>query len=182
MTIAEVADELEALGFAAAEGIERLAEGEVAETHGFERGEAALDGGVRGEKRQGIVDAGVQQIGNGTTVPLDGENLGLETAAVADGTRDKDVGKKLHLDAFVAESLAVVAAAVAAVEGKARRAEAGGLRGGRGGVQLADEFPRLGVERGVGARRARERRLVDEDDFGEIEVAPRSSRWRRDPR
>jgi hypothetical protein len=33
---AEVADEFEALGFAAAEGVEGLAEGEVAEADGFE--------------------------------------------------------------------------------------------------------------------------------------------------
>ena len=39
------------------------------------------------------------------------------------------------------------------------------------GVEFADEVPRLGVERGIGARRARERRLIDEDDFAERHVA-----------
>ncbi len=104
-------------------------------------------------------------------MPADGEDLGLEAPALADRAGDKDVGEKLHLDAFVAEALAVVAAAVAAVEGEAGGAEAGGLCGGRGGEELADAVPRLGVEGGIGARRAREGRLVHEHDVAERQVA-----------
>src|SRR5947209_4391189 len=105
-----------------------------------------------GKKREGVVDAGGEQVGDGAAVPLDHEDLGLEAAALTDGARDKNVGEKLHLDPFVAETLAVIAAAIAAVEGKRRRAEAGGLRGGRGGIELADQLPCLGVERGIRAR------------------------------
>ena len=113
---AEVADKLEALGLAAAEGVERLAQHEIAEADLYERGQPPLDVGMGGEKRQRVADAGVEQVGDRAAVPGDGEHLGLETAALADRARHKHVGKELHLDALVAEPLAVVAAAVAAVE------------------------------------------------------------------
>ena len=125
---------------------------------------------MSGEKRQRVADAGVEQVGDRAAVPGDCEHLGLETAARADRARHKHIGKELHLNALVAEPLAVVAAAVAAVERKAGRAEAGRLRGGRRGVELADALPRLGVERRIGARRAADRRLVDEDDLAQFQV------------
>ena len=65
----------------------------------------------------------------------------------------------------------MVAATVAGVEGEARCAEAGGESGLGLGVEFADEVPGLGVERGIGARGARERGLIDEDDLGERLVA-----------
>jgi hypothetical protein len=76
------------------------------------------------------VTLGGEEVGDGAVVPADGEDFGFEAAAFADGAGDEHVGEELHLDAFVAEALAVVAAAVAAVEGKGRGAEAGGLGGG----------------------------------------------------
>ncbi len=150
----EVFDELEALGFAAAEGVEGLAEGEVAEADLVEHGEAGADGGLGSEVFEGVGDGGVEQVGDGFFLMGDGEDLGLEAAALADGAGDEDVGEELHLDAFVAEALAVVAAAVAGVEGEGGRAEAGGPGGGGLGVEVADEIPGLGVEGGVGARGA----------------------------
>ena len=167
---AEVADEFEALGFAAAEGVEGLAEREVAEADGFEGGEAGADGRMVGEKREGVGDGRGEQVGDGAVVPADREDLGFETAAFADGARDENVGEKLHLDAFIAEPETVVATAVATVEGKGGGAEAGGLRGGGGGVEVADQVPGFGVERGVRARGAGEGGLVDEEDFGKRSV------------
>ena len=76
---------------------------------------------MAGEQRQRVTDAGVEQVGDRAAVPGDRKHLGLETAALADRARHEHVGKKLHLDALVAETLAVVAAAVAAVEGKTAR-------------------------------------------------------------
>ena len=123
-----------------------------------------------GEERQRFADAGIKQIGDRPAVPGDGEHLGLETAALADRARHEHIGQKLHLDAFVAEPLTVVAPAVAAIERKTGRAEAGRLRGGRRGVEFADELPRLGIERGIGTRGAADRRLVDEDVFAQFKV------------
>ena len=166
----QVADELEPLGLAAAERVERLAKREVTEADGLERGEAGTDGRVLGEERQRVQDARGQQVGDGAALPGDREHLGLEAPPLAHRARDEDVGEELHLDPLVAEALAVVAAALAAVEGEGRGVEAGLLRGRRAGVELADEVPGLGVQRGVGARRARERGLVDEDDLADLGV------------
>ena len=69
---------------------------------------------------EGVGDARAEEVGDGEIVPADGEDFGFETFAFADGTGDEDVGEELHLDAFVAEALAVVAASVAAVEGEGR--------------------------------------------------------------
>ncbi len=123
------------------------------------------------EERERVGDTGGEEVGDGAFVPFDREHLGFEAAGFADGARDEDVGEKLHLDALVAETLTMIAAAVTAVEREARGAEAGRLRGGRGSEQIADEFPGLRVERGIRARSARQRRLIDEDDFGKRGVA-----------
>ena len=167
---AEVADELEPLRFASAERIQRLAEREIAEADLGEHGEPALNVRLRREKRQRVADGRVEQIGDRAAVPGDRQHLWLEAAAFADRARHEDVGEELHLDAFVAEPLAVVAAAVAAVEREAAGAVTGLLRGGRRGVELPDELPCLGVERRIGPRRAADRRLVDKHDIGEFEV------------
>ena len=74
--------------------------------------------GGAGEEREGVGDGGGEEVGDGAVVPADREDLGFEAAAFADGAGDEDVGEELHLDAFVAEALAVVAAALAGVEGK----------------------------------------------------------------
>ena len=157
----EVANEFQALGFTAAERIERLAEGEVAETDRLEGGETLADrregGGVaarnrsggRIEDREGIGDAGREEIGDGLFLPLDGEDFRFKATTLAHGARHKDVGEELHLDAFVAESLAVIAAAFAGIEGKRRSVEAGGQGGGGFGVEFADELPCFGVKSGV---------------------------------
>ena len=167
----EVFDQFQALGLAAAEGVQGLAEGQVAEADFVEHGEAAADGGLGREVEQGFGDRGVEQVCDGLALVGDGEDLGLEAAAFAEGAGDEDVGEELHFDALVAEALAVVAAAVAGVERERGRAEAGGGGGVGLGVKVADQIPGLGVEGGVGARGAGKRGLIDEDDFGEGLVA-----------
>ena len=144
-----------------------MAEGEVAEADFVEDGEAGANGGLGGEVFEGVGDGGVEQVGDGFFLVRDGEDLGLETATFADGAGHEDIGEELHLDAFIAEALAVVAAAVAAIEGEGGGAEAGGAGGFGLGVELADEVPGLGVKGGVGARGAGEGGLIDENDFGE---------------
>ena len=158
--------------FAAAESVEGLAEGEVTEADRFERRKPLADRGKRGggvaslrgslgalaglvvEKRNSVGHAGREQVGDGAILPANREHLGLKAAAFADGARYEDIGEKLHLDAFVAEALAMIAAAFAGVEGKTRSVETRSGRSGRGRVELANEFPGFGVERGIGAGRA----------------------------
>jgi len=103
---------------------------------------------------------------DGAAVPLDGEDLGFEAAAVADGTRDKDVGEELHFDAFVAEPWQWSQRPSPLLKENSTRLKPAACAAGVGHT-VPDEFPRLGVERGFGARRARKWRLVDEHDLGE---------------
>ena len=168
--VAEVADEFQALGFAAGEGVERLTKREVAEADGIERDETLVDFGFVGEEVQGVAHGGREQVGDGFALPADGQHLGLEAAALADGAGHEHIGEELHLHTLAAEALAVIAAALAAVEGKAGGVEAGRLGGGRGRVEFADEFPGLGVERGIRARRAAQRRLINQHDFGKKDI------------
>ena len=142
-----------------------MAEGKVAEADGCKSGEAGADGGVLGEEREGVGDAGVEEIGDGFFVPRDCEGFGFETAPFADGAGDKNIGEKLHLDAFVAKALAMIAASVAGVEREGGRAEAGGEGGGFLSVEFADEVPSFAVESGVGTRGAGKGRLIDEHDL-----------------
>src|SRR5690606_1867803 len=142
-----------------------LTEREVAETDRIQGLETRVDGGVIGEEGQGVADRSAEQIGDRTAVPSDGENFRFEAGAVADWTRHEDIREKLHLDAFVAEALAMIAATVAGVEGKAGGGEPGGGRGGFLGVELANTVPRLTIQRRIGAGRARERTLIDEHNL-----------------
>src|ERR1700710_1503500 len=104
-----------------------------------------------GEKRKSVGDARRKQVGDGAAVPLDGEDLGFEAATLANRAGHKNVGEKLHLHALVAQHLAVVETALAAVERKTRSAETSLFRRGSLGVKFSDEIPRLGVERGIRA-------------------------------
>ncbi len=168
--VREVTDKFKPLGFTAAQSIQRLAKRQVAQADFLERGQPVLDIGMTGKKGQCIGYRGGEQISDGLAVPSDGQHLGLETAALANGTRHEDVGQKLHLHALAAEALAMVAAALAAVERKTRRAETGFLGRGHGGVKLADQFPRFAVQRRIRTRRAAEGRLIDEHDLGENQI------------
>lgn len=131
-----------------------MPQGEIAEADGGKTGETSVNRGMFCEERQGIRDAACEQVSDGKTLPLDGEHLGFEAARLADGTRHEDVGKKLHLDAFVPESETVIAPAITAVEGEACWTETGGLRGGGLRIEFPNELPRLGVDRRIGAGRA----------------------------
>ncbi len=164
---AEVADELQPLGFAAAQRVERLAEREVAEADGVEGGQAVADLRVALEETERVGHAHREDVGDRGPVPLDREDLRLEPAPLADGAGDEDVGEELHLDPLVAEALAVVAPAVPAVEREARRPHPRLLRPRGAREELADQVPRLDVEGGIRARGPRDRPLVDEDGLGD---------------
>ncbi len=168
----EVTDQFEPLRLAAAQGVQRLAQGQVPQPDGFERGQAGPHVRRAGQEAQGIRDAHAEDVGDGRAVPFDRQDLGLEPATLADGTGHEHVREELHLHPFKAEPQAMVAAPVAAVEGEAGRAHPGLLGGGRRREQLPDGIPRLDIERGVRAGRAGDRSLVDQDGFGDRLGAP----------
>ena len=65
----------------------------------------------------------------------------------------------------------MIAAALAAVEGKRGRVETGGAGGRRSGIEFANQFPGPGVNGGIGTRRAREWRLVHQHEIRDFAVA-----------
>ena len=93
----------------------------------------------------------------------DVEHVRLEALALAARAQELHVGKKLHLDGLAAFAAAGFAAPGAGVEGKVRGGEFPALGIGLGGEALADAIPGFRVGRGVAARGATERRLVDQN-------------------
>src|SRR5439155_5842851 len=88
--------------------------------------------------------------------------------AVAHVAGHVDVGQEVHLDLDEAVALARLAAAPLDVEGEAAGLVAARLGLGQAGEPVADHGEGAGVGRGVGARRAADRRLVDVDDLVEV--------------
>ncbi len=87
----------------------------------------------------------------------------LVAGAVAVFAGQFDVGEELHFDGDGAVALAGVAAAAGNVEGEVAGGEREALGLGLRGKELADEIEALDVGDGVGARRAADGGLVDED-------------------
>ncbi len=96
------------------------------------------------------------------------QRLAVVALALADVAGDVDVGQEVHLDLDDAVALAGLAAPALDVEGEAAGRVAARLGFGQAGEPVADRRERAGVGRGVGARRAPDRRLVDVDDLVEM--------------
>ncbi len=96
------------------------------------------------------------------------QRLAVVAGAVADVAGDVDVGQEVHLDLDQAVALARLAAAALDVEGEAAGLVAARLGLGQAGEPVADHGEGAGVGRGVGARGAADRRLVDVDHLVEL--------------
>ena len=96
------------------------------------------------------------------------QRFAVVALALADVAGDVDVGQEVHLDLDDAVALAGLAAAALDVEGEAAGLVAARLGFGQAGEPVADRREGAGVGRGVGARRAADRRLVDVDDLVEV--------------
>jgi hypothetical protein len=180
--VGEMADELEALGFAAGEDIERLAEAEIAEADLLEdaqrldnllakaragaAGVPCLDGlrAKGGEELDGLRDGGIEHVVDRFAVDFYFEHMRLVALAVALRAADEDVAEELHFDLLEAVAGAAVATALAGIEGERAGGEPG--LGGLGllGKEFADGIERAEINGGAGARSAGEGRLIDEDD------------------
>ena len=114
----------------------------------------------------------------------DFQRLAVVALALADVAGDVDVGQEVHLDLDDAVALAGLAAAALDVEGEAPGLVAARLGFGQAGEPFADRRERAGIGRGVRARRAADRRLVDVDDLVDMlqpldaVVRARRLRWR----
>jgi hypothetical protein len=111
-------DELEALGFAAGEGIDRLAESQVIEAHlaeEFQRSDDFFLGIERFEKRDGFGGGHFQDLVNGFSADLDFQQWSAEPGSITFRAAQEEVAEELHFDFLEAESAASVAAAVACI-------------------------------------------------------------------
>ena len=96
------------------------------------------------------------------------EHLRLEAHAVALVARNEDVREELHLDAHFALALACLAAPARHVEREVARGEAARFRVPGQREDLANRIERLQIRDRIRARRAADRRLIDEDDVADV--------------
>ena len=164
--------ELEALGLAAGEGGDGLAEAQVVEADGDQRLQGPGDFGVAGEEGEGLGDGQVQHVGNRPRFQPHLEHLGPVPPAIAVGAAQVDVGQELHLHVLETVPAAGRATPVTGVEAEGARGVAP-LPGERlRGKALADGVEGADVARGVGAGGLADGRLVHEDRVPQGLVAP----------
>ncbi len=117
------------------------------------------------EEFGGFLDRHVEHVRYRLALEQHLQRLAVVALALAGGAGDVDVGQEVHLDLDDAVALAGLAAAALDVEGEAAGLVAARLGLGQAGEPFADWRERAGVGRGVGARGAADRRLVDVDDL-----------------
>src|SRR5207253_6284003 len=123
-----------------------------------------------------------EHVGDRVALELHLQRLAVVAGAVAHVAGDVDVGQEVHLDLDQAVALARLAAAALNVERKAAGLVAARLALGQAGEPVADHGEGAGVGRGVGARGAADRRLVDVDDLVELlQPGDLAARAARDP-
>ena len=159
--------ELHALRLAARQRRRRLADLHVAEAHPLQRRELLADRGHRGEELDRLLDGHVEHVGDRLALELHLERLAVVALALADLAGDVDVGQEVHLDLDDAVALALLAAPALDVEREPARPVAARLGLRQPGEPLAHRREGAGIGRGVRARRAADRRLVDVDDLVE---------------
>ena len=167
----ESGGQFQALGFAAAQDIEGLAEFEIVQT---DLGEDAQGTGDR--LRLGSSCEELDRLAGGhfehvvdrlPPVPHCQDPL-LIALAVALRTAEEEVAEELHLDLLEAESGAAVAPALAGVEGESGGSESGLQRGILHGKEFPDGVEDPQVDGRGGAGCPGEGGLVDEDDVREM--------------
>ena len=158
----EVARELQALRLPAAQGGDRLAEGDVAEPDGAERGKRLAHLRRVREPHDGLVHGQVEHVRDGEAVrgELHLQHVRAVAPPVAVRAAQVHVAQKLHFEVLEAVARAGGAASVRVVEAEA----AGGVPAlageGFGGEQPADRVERADVARRHGAAGLADRRLV----------------------
>ena len=158
---AQFSDELDALGFAAAQGGAGLAEGEVAQAHVAQQLQRVADGGHAGEEFDGFVHFHLQHFADVFAAPGDGQGFGRKARAVAGFAGHFHVGQEGHFDGAHALAFAGGAAAFAGVEGKAPGAPAARARFQGVGKEFAHAVPKADVGGGARARGFADGGLID---------------------
>src|SRR5581483_2478694 len=162
---AQLAGQLDALGFAAGERRCRLAQLDVVQADVVQGLQHRPDARHVREMVQGLLHVHVEHVVNALALEADLQRFAVEAAAFADGTGHPDIGEEVHVEAIGAIAFARLTAAAGLVEAEAARLIAADLRLGQLGEQSANLVEDLDVRRWVGARRPANRRLIDVNDF-----------------
>src|SRR5690606_26054107 len=140
----------------------------VAEPHLPQSGEALADSRNALEQLVGFVHGEIERIGDGEAAIAHLERLAVVTPSRARVARRVHVGKEMHFDAQHAVSLARLATASLHVERETAWLVSAGARVRQPRVELAEVREDPGVRRGIRARRAPNRGLVDADDLVDV--------------
>src|SRR5687768_12225713 len=120
------------------------------------------------EEGERVLHRHLEHVGDALAAEAYLERLAVVALSLAHLARHVDVGEEVHLDLDEAVALARLTAPAFDVEGEAPGAVAADLRLGELGEQLADRREEPRVRRGVRARRAPDRTLVDVDDLVDV--------------
>ena len=164
----QLAGQLDALGFAAGERRRRLADLDVVEADRVQRAELVMDRGDVFEVGHRFLHVHLEHLGDALFLVHHLQRFAIEAVAVADGARDPDVGQEIHFEPVRAVAVARFAAAALHVEAEPARLVAAALRLGQLRVEAADVVEQFDVRAGIRARRAADRRLVDDDQLVEL--------------
>src|SRR5262249_54701205 len=164
-TLAELSRELHALRFTAGERRRRLTETYVAQPDVDQRLHLPRDRRLGREELERFLGRHLEHFGDVLVLPRDVERVAVVARALAHLARNVDVRQEVHLDLDGAVALAGLAPPALHVEREAAGLIPADLRLLRGREQIADLVEHTGVGRGVRARRATDRRLVDVDDL-----------------
>src|SRR3990172_2775311 len=159
--------QLEALRFPAGKRGSGLPEAEIAEADLLENLQAVDDLVHAGEKLQRLANRHAENFVDVFLAEADIEHGALKARAAAFLAQQLDVGQELHLDGDGAVALAGFAAASGDIEGKVAGTEAAAFGLRSGGKDFPDDVKGFQVRGGIGARRASDGRLIDQDDAGE---------------
>ena len=163
--------QLHALGLAAGKRGGGLAQPQIAEADFFQHSQLVDDLRNAGEEVQRLFHREIQHFVDVFAVIAHFEHLRLVARALAFFADQFDVGQKLHFDGDGAIALAGFAAASGDIEREVAGGEAALLGLGQRGKQFADGVEGLDVGDGIGARRAPDGRLVDQNHFVDVVVA-----------
>src|SRR5205823_5076132 len=122
--LAQLAGELDALGFAAGENRRGMAELEVAEAKLVQDGDLAGDGRLVGEERDAVLDGQIEDLGDVLALVFDIERLLMVARSLAGRAQDLDVGheRELRRDRTFAGALLATSPLDVEAEGRGREA------------------------------------------------------------
>ena len=157
--------ELHALCLAARKCCRGLSETNVAKPHVADDFEFACDTRHILKEVHRLVDRHVEHLGDGLALVVHLERLAVVPCALADLAGNVDIGKELHLDLEDAVPTARFAASALHIEAEPPCLIPAHPRLAHLTEQVADRIEHARISRGIRARRAADRLLIDIDDL-----------------